>query len=192
MPRDLGQRHALVNIPAYSIDFVEGGKSVMNERVIVGRPDTPTPVFSKPMSTIVLKAIVDPARLHQAREAAARPFARGPRSGGQEGRQNRQKLGRQLVESQSLALRNLPAVGRRQCTGQRQVPVPQQVLGLPARHAEQIAVLLLRTHLHATAASGCAILSRRRSSYSIGTRGRAWWTSNGSSLATGPTTTRLR
>ena len=55
MPRDLGQRHVLVNIPAYSISFVEGGKSVMNERVIVGRPDTPTPVFSKPMSTIVLK-----------------------------------------------------------------------------------------------------------------------------------------
>lgn len=55
MPRDLGERHALVNIPAYTIDFVDGGKSVMSERVIVGRPDTPTPVFSKPMSSIVLK-----------------------------------------------------------------------------------------------------------------------------------------
>lgn len=55
MPRDLGERHALVNIPAYKIDFVEGGKSVMSERVIVGRPSTPTPVFSKPMSSIVLK-----------------------------------------------------------------------------------------------------------------------------------------
>jgi murein L,D-transpeptidase YcbB/YkuD len=55
MPRDLGERHALVNIPAYSIDFMEGGKSVLSERVIVGRPSTPTPVFSKPMSSIVLK-----------------------------------------------------------------------------------------------------------------------------------------
>lgn len=55
MPRDLGQRYALVNIPAYSIDFMEDGKSRLNERVIVGKPETPTPVFSKNMTTVVLK-----------------------------------------------------------------------------------------------------------------------------------------
>lgn len=55
MPRDLGQRYALVNIPAFSISFVEGGKTELSERVIVGKPQTPTPVFSKAMSSIVLK-----------------------------------------------------------------------------------------------------------------------------------------
>lgn len=55
MPRDLGKRYALVNIPAYEINFVEDGKTALTERVIVGKPQTPTPVFSKAMTSIVLK-----------------------------------------------------------------------------------------------------------------------------------------
>lgn len=55
MPRDLGKRYVFVNIPAYSIDFMEDGKSQLSERVIVGKPDTPTPMFSKNMTTVVLK-----------------------------------------------------------------------------------------------------------------------------------------
>lgn len=57
MPRDLGKRHVLVNIPAYEINFMENGKPVLTERVVVGKPETPTPVFSKEMTSIVLKPI---------------------------------------------------------------------------------------------------------------------------------------
>lgn len=55
MPRDLGARHLLINIPSYTVQVVEGGKVTMTERVIVGKPGTPTPVFSKPMTSIVLR-----------------------------------------------------------------------------------------------------------------------------------------
>jgi len=55
MPRDLGARHLLINIPSYTVQVVEGGKVSMTERVIVGKPGTPTPVFSKPMTSIVLR-----------------------------------------------------------------------------------------------------------------------------------------
>lgn len=55
MPRDLGRTHVLVNIPSYSVHVVEDGKTTLTERIIVGKPGTPTPVFSKPMTTIVLR-----------------------------------------------------------------------------------------------------------------------------------------
>lgn len=55
MPDDLGSSHLLINIPAFSIDFVRNGASVLNERIIAGKPDKPTPVFSKNMTSVVLR-----------------------------------------------------------------------------------------------------------------------------------------
>lgn len=55
MPEDLGTSHVLVNIPAFTATFIKDGVSRLSERVITGKPDTPTPVFSKPMTNIVLR-----------------------------------------------------------------------------------------------------------------------------------------
>ena len=55
MPDDLGSSYLLINIPAFSIDFVRNGASVLNERIIAGKPDKPTPVFSKNMTSVVLR-----------------------------------------------------------------------------------------------------------------------------------------
>jgi murein L,D-transpeptidase YcbB/YkuD len=52
-PRDLGDRHVLVNVPAYQMQVVEGGAPVLSMRVIVGAPDTPTPLFSDEMAYVV-------------------------------------------------------------------------------------------------------------------------------------------
>jgi murein L,D-transpeptidase YcbB/YkuD len=46
LPQDLGERHLLVNIPAFTLDFVERGASVGRMRVVVGATRSPTPVFS--------------------------------------------------------------------------------------------------------------------------------------------------
>ncbi|MCP8938853.1 L,D-transpeptidase family protein [Alsobacter sp. SYSU M60028] len=54
LPRDLGERHILVNVPDYSLSLVEDGRVVHEARVIVGKPDTPTPVFSEPMRYVVV------------------------------------------------------------------------------------------------------------------------------------------
>jgi len=52
-PRDLGERHVLVNVPTYTMQVVEGEKPVLAMRVIVGAPDTPTPLFSDKMTYVV-------------------------------------------------------------------------------------------------------------------------------------------
>lgn len=53
VPRDLGKRYVLVNVPAYSLQVMEGDKPVLAMRVIVGKRDTPTPLFSDEMTYIV-------------------------------------------------------------------------------------------------------------------------------------------
>ena len=55
MPQDLGQTHLFVNVPAFSIDLVEDGVTTLEERVIVGKNTTETPIFSKQLTAIVLK-----------------------------------------------------------------------------------------------------------------------------------------
>jgi murein L,D-transpeptidase YcbB/YkuD len=52
-PRDLGERHVLVNVPRYQMQVVEGEKPVLAMRVIVGAPETPTPLFSDNMTYVV-------------------------------------------------------------------------------------------------------------------------------------------
>ena len=55
MPRDLGRTHLIVNIPAFTIGFVKDGVQKLEERVIVGKHETQTPIFSKDMTAVVLR-----------------------------------------------------------------------------------------------------------------------------------------
>lgn len=55
MPDDLGSTYLFVNIPAFTITHVRDGAVISTERVIVGKENTQTPVFSKNLSTIVLR-----------------------------------------------------------------------------------------------------------------------------------------
>ena len=55
MPETLGETHLFVNIPEFMIRMVSDGKVTLQERVITGRSDTQTPVFSKSLSTVVLR-----------------------------------------------------------------------------------------------------------------------------------------
>jgi murein L,D-transpeptidase YcbB/YkuD len=53
LPRDLGQRHILVNVPEYRLEVWEDNKIPLQMRVVVGKKDTPTPIFSDDMTHIV-------------------------------------------------------------------------------------------------------------------------------------------
>ena len=55
MPRSLGATHVLVNVPSFSVVLTDNDQPVFEERVIVGTPRTQTPIFSKDMTTIVLR-----------------------------------------------------------------------------------------------------------------------------------------
>ena len=54
MPRDLGRRYLLVNVPAFTVSLVEDNKVVARRRVIVGKVATPTPQFSAMVAGVIL------------------------------------------------------------------------------------------------------------------------------------------
>jgi len=54
MPRDMGASRIEVNIPDFTATIVKDGEVVSRNRVIVGKPDTPTPVFSNTMKFVIV------------------------------------------------------------------------------------------------------------------------------------------
>ena len=50
LPDELGRRHLVVNIPDYRLRLVEEGQTVLQMRVVVGKKQNPTPVFSDQMT----------------------------------------------------------------------------------------------------------------------------------------------
>lgn len=53
MPRRLGARYLLVNVPAYTVALVEGGVPAGTRRVIVGQRSTPTPQFAATVTGVI-------------------------------------------------------------------------------------------------------------------------------------------
>jgi murein L,D-transpeptidase YcbB/YkuD len=53
-PREMGETRIEVNIPDYRARLVRDGKVAHSMRVIVGKPETPTPVFSDTMEFMVV------------------------------------------------------------------------------------------------------------------------------------------
>jgi len=54
LPADLGQRHIMVNVPEYRLQVVEGRNVVHQARVIVGKEQSQTPIFSENMKYLVV------------------------------------------------------------------------------------------------------------------------------------------
>jgi L,D-transpeptidase YcbB len=54
LPADLGSRHIVVNVPEFRLRLVENGSLVHQARVIVGKGETPTPIFSDVMEHLVV------------------------------------------------------------------------------------------------------------------------------------------
>ncbi len=56
-PRAMGEERIEINIPDYSLKVMDGENLVHRARVIVGKPDTPTPIFSNEMRYILVNPI---------------------------------------------------------------------------------------------------------------------------------------
>jgi len=54
LPRDLGNKYILVNIANFKMSAVEGGRPIMEMRVVVGKTYRKTPVFSGKMQYLVI------------------------------------------------------------------------------------------------------------------------------------------
>ncbi|NJO22376.1 MAG: L,D-transpeptidase family protein [Sphingomonadales bacterium] len=53
MPDELGGYHVWVNVPDFMIRVVENGKVIHAERIVVGKADTQTPIFSDAMEQVI-------------------------------------------------------------------------------------------------------------------------------------------
>ncbi len=53
LPQDLGHEHVILNIANYELDVVEGEKTVITLRAVVGKPYRRTPIFSDRITHIV-------------------------------------------------------------------------------------------------------------------------------------------
>jgi murein L,D-transpeptidase YcbB/YkuD len=53
MPDDLGSRYLVVNIPSFHLEAHEGDQTALEMKVVVGKPDHKTPIFSDMMTTTV-------------------------------------------------------------------------------------------------------------------------------------------
>jgi murein L,D-transpeptidase YcbB/YkuD len=54
LPRELGERHVLVNQAAFELRVMDNERITWSTKVIVGKPDTQTAVFSDEMETVVI------------------------------------------------------------------------------------------------------------------------------------------
>ena len=52
MPRNLGERHIIVNVPAFTAAFVENGEVIARHRTVVGATSTPTPQLSATVTAV--------------------------------------------------------------------------------------------------------------------------------------------
>jgi L,D-transpeptidase YcbB len=53
-PRDMGERRIEVNLADFSVAVLEGDRVVHQARVVVGKPETPTPIFSDVMRYVLI------------------------------------------------------------------------------------------------------------------------------------------
>ncbi|MDB5691580.1 MAG: L,D-transpeptidase [Alphaproteobacteria bacterium] len=56
LPRDLGQKYVIVNVPAYTVAIVAGGQTLNRRRAVAGALKTPTPQ----LSAVITGAIFNP------------------------------------------------------------------------------------------------------------------------------------
>ncbi len=54
LPRDLGASYVMVNIPEYQLRMVRDGTIVHQTKVIIGKTETPTPIFSHNMEYLIV------------------------------------------------------------------------------------------------------------------------------------------
>ncbi len=57
MPRELGTDHIEVNVPDFTVTVYRNGSATSRNRVVVGKKDTPTPLFSNAMQVVIVNPV---------------------------------------------------------------------------------------------------------------------------------------
>jgi murein L,D-transpeptidase YcbB/YkuD len=54
LPRDLGDTYVMVNVPDYTLKVVDDRRVIWRTKTVVGKPQTPTPLLSASMDTVIV------------------------------------------------------------------------------------------------------------------------------------------
>jgi murein L,D-transpeptidase YcbB/YkuD len=54
MPRDLGKTYVIVNLPDFMLYVIQNGRQVWATKIVVGKPETPTPIMTAEMKSITI------------------------------------------------------------------------------------------------------------------------------------------
>ena len=54
MPHDLGKTYVMVNLPEFMLYVVHNGRQVWATKIVVGKPETPTPIMTAEMKSITI------------------------------------------------------------------------------------------------------------------------------------------
>ena len=57
MPREMGRDRIEVDVPAFVVTVFHDGEAATTNRVVVGKPDTPTPIFSNTMKYAIVNPV---------------------------------------------------------------------------------------------------------------------------------------
>ena len=143
MPEDMGEFHVWDNIPEFTARVVKRGQLIHQTKIVVGRPETQTAVFSANMRFVVFGPEWGVPEFHQGEGDPALSALGGrrrllrlrrhrhqgspaPQPEGQLQRPRGRCQPDRLDPGGHQALHVHPAVGRDQRAGRRQVPLPQQ------------------------------------------------------------------
>ena len=173
MPEHLGELHIQDNLPEFMARVFKKGQMIHSAKIIIGKVETPTAVFSANMRTVVFHpewGVPDSIKVKELapylsgggggffffwrrRHLDPRPpaDARGLQ------RPDGERLIGGLGPGRHPPLHVHPVGGAAQRAGRRQVPVPQQARHLHARHTAARAVRAAAGACSATAACACRI-----------------------------------
>jgi murein L,D-transpeptidase YcbB/YkuD len=57
MPHDLGKNHVLINLPDFTASVFHDGKRIWKTKIVIGKPDMPTPIITAMMKYITVNPI---------------------------------------------------------------------------------------------------------------------------------------
>ena len=120
-PRDMGERRIEVNLADFSVAVLEGDRVIHQARVVVGKPETPTPIFSDVMRYVLINPSWQVPDSIIKKEMASKLGA----------------LSRRGYEVKTVGGRRHgpPIARRRQCAWPVRVHVSERPRDLSARHA---------------------------------------------------------
>ena len=150
LPRDLGNPHVIVNVPDYTLTLYNNGKVYWHTKIVAGKPGKATPMVSAEMKFITVNPTwnVPPSIIENEYLPAL-----------QEDPQALDRIGLKSDAGRRRHHPHLAAAGRRQRARPHPLQLPEQVPGLPARHAGQVSVRQGQSAPTATAACACKTLS---------------------------------